>query len=77
MFHTNSEPSDRGTEVTIPSSTALQRIKFQDFPNGPELKSPGFHCWGWGFEPWLGNQDIMCLPVWTKITKIIDIYIHT
>ena len=26
-----------------------------DFPGGPEVKTPRFHCRGHGFDPWLGN----------------------
>ena len=26
-----------------------------DFPGGPVVKTPCFHCRGHGFDPWLGN----------------------
>ena len=26
-----------------------------DFPGGPVVKTPCFHCGGHGFDPWLGN----------------------
>ena len=38
--------SDRGTEEIIPFITVLQRIKYRDFPGGPELKIPVFDCRG-------------------------------
>ena len=27
----------------------------RDFPGGPLVKTPCFHCRGHGFNPWLGN----------------------
>ena len=29
----------------------------RDFPGGPLVKSPRFQCRGYGFDPWLGNED--------------------
>ena len=26
-----------------------------DFPGGPVVKTPRFHCRGCGFDPWSGN----------------------
>ena len=31
-----------------------------DFPKGPVVKTPDFHCKRHGFNPWSGNQDPMC-----------------
>ena len=30
-------------------------ILSQDFPGGPVVKMPLFHCKGHGFDPWSGN----------------------
>ena len=27
----------------------------RDFPGGPVVKTPSFHCKGRGFDPWSGN----------------------
>ena len=26
-----------------------------EFPGGPVVRTPSFHCWGRGFSPWSGN----------------------
>ena len=31
-----------------------------DFPRGPVVKTPNFHCRGHGFNPWSVNQDPVC-----------------
>ena len=36
------------------------RNSLQDFPGGPVVKTPCFHCRGHGFDPWLGKQDPTC-----------------
>ena len=28
----------------------------RDFPGGPVIKTPHFHCWGHGFNPWWGTK---------------------
>ena len=34
----------------------VQNVKdLRDFPGGPVVKTPGFHCRGHGFDPCLGN----------------------
>ena len=33
------------------------RNKSWEFPGGPVVRTPRFHCWGCGFSPWLGNWD--------------------
>ena len=37
-----------------------------DFPSDPVVKAPCPHCRGHRFEPWLGNQDLVCHAVWPK-----------
>ena len=32
-----------------------QEITTRDFPGGPVVKIPHFHCRGCGSDPWLGN----------------------
>ena len=32
-----------------------KRKKQEDFPGGPVLKTPCFHCRGRGFDPWSGS----------------------
>ena len=31
------------------------KIQPWDFPGGPVVKTPSFHCKGRGFDPWLGE----------------------
>ena len=33
------------------------KISLWEFPGRPVVKTPCFQCWGYGFNPWLGNQD--------------------
>ena len=40
-----------------------------DFPGGPVVKTPCFHCRGLRFNPWPGNQDVACHKVWPKKKK--------
>lgn len=37
------------------SHRSLKKILLVDFPDGPELKTPYFHCRGRGFDPWSGK----------------------
>ena len=37
-----------------------------DFPGGPVVKTPRFHCSRRGFDPWLGNWDPTCLVAQPK-----------
>ena len=32
-----------------------EKHKFQDFPGGPMVKTPRFHCKGCRFDPWSGK----------------------
>ena len=38
----------------------------QDFPGGPEVRTPHFHCMGHEFDTWSGNKDHACLTAWPK-----------
>ena len=33
----------------------LNRTLIRDFPGSPVIRTPCFHCQGWGFNPWSGN----------------------
>ena len=33
----------------------ILKIHLQEFPGGPVVRTPCFHCRGHGFDPWLGN----------------------
>lgn len=37
-----------------------------DFPGGPVVKTPCFHCRGCRFNPRPGNQDAACHKAWPK-----------
>ena len=37
------------------------------------VKTPNFHCRGWSFNPWSGNQDPTCFTVWPTSKWIIKI----
>ena len=43
------QSSNLWTEVT------RKKTECGDFPGGPVVKTPQFHCRGHGFDPWLGN----------------------
>ena len=40
-----------------------------DFPSGPVVKTPHFHCRRHRFNPWLGNEDPTCCAMWPKKKK--------
>ena len=42
---------------------------FKDFPGGPVVKTPRFHCRGDRLYPWLGNKDPICFMVQQKKIK--------
>ena len=35
--------------------SGLSKGAIRDFPGGPSVKTPGFHCRGHRFEPWSGS----------------------
>ena len=37
------------------SKDTVKKVKRRDFPGGPVVKTPHFHCRGRVFEPWSGN----------------------
>ena len=37
-----------------------------DFRGSPVVKTPCFHCRGYGLDPWSGNQDPTCHTAWPK-----------
>ena len=43
-------------EIIILSEVS-QKEKDRDFPGGPVVKTPCFHCRGNGLHPWSGNKD--------------------
>ena len=43
----------------------------RDFPGAPVVKTPSFHCRGWGLAPWSGNKDPTCCAMQPKQSKII------
>ena len=52
------------TELDTPDTRVWYfslRCTMTDFPGGPVVKTPRFHCWGHGFSPSLGNQDPVCI----------------
>ena len=40
---------------TIHSAHLLLKSEGGEFPGGPVVRTPCFHCWGPGFKPWSGN----------------------
>ena len=38
----------------------IYKTDLGDFPGGPVIKTPCFHCRGPGFHPWLGKQNPTC-----------------
>ena len=41
----------------------------QDFPGCPAAKNPLFHCRGHRFNPWLGNEDPICVAKSNQTNK--------
>ena len=37
-----------------------------EFPGGPVVRTPCFHCRGHGFDPWSGNQDPASRGAWLE-----------
>ena len=46
-------------QATSPRLNSDKTFKIEDFPGGPVVKTPGFHCRGCGFYPWWGK---LCMP---------------
>ena len=43
-------------KVCYRGSTADLRKQKREFPGGPVVRTPCFHCWGPGFNPWSGTK---------------------
>ena len=41
--------------LTSIKKKSLSKIKIREFPGGPVVRSPSFHCQGLRFDPWSGN----------------------
>ena len=52
-----------------PCKEMLVKSVFGDFPGGPVVQTPCFHCRGHGFDSWSGKQDPACHAVWPKKRK--------
>ena len=39
----------------VDGSSKLKYDIYQEFPGGPVVKTPSFHCQRPGFDPWSGN----------------------
>ena len=52
-------PKDR----IFPKSQSRKISGLGDFPGGPVVKTPYFHCRRHGLDPWLGNYDPICCVV--------------
>ena len=49
--------AERKTEnLKFYSQKNVFKIKEREFPGGPMVRTPHFHCRGHGFNPWLQNQ---------------------
>ena len=59
----------------IPANGILQCIlkyiktKVGKFPDSPVVRTPCFHCWGPGFNPWTGNKDFTTRAAQPKIKE--------
>ena len=71
------EPVPPALEAWSPSHWTAREFPtifvMQDFPGCPVVRTPRFHCWGPGFDPWQGTK-ILSTPQTTK-KKYIYIYI--
>ena len=46
----------KGTNTEVKFTvTFLKVLKNWEFPGGPVVRTPSFHCRGYGFDPWSGN----------------------
>ena len=43
-----------------------QKKRLGEFPGGPVVRTPRFHCCGGGFNLWLGNEDPTSQVAWPK-----------
>ena len=43
-----------------------QKSEIKDFSGGPVVNTPSFQRRGQRFNPWSGNQNLMCHMAWTK-----------
>ena len=54
----------------IPRDTLIKDpCKPRQFPGGPVVRTPRFHCWGPGFDPWSENKDPASYAVLPKKKK--------
>ena len=42
-------------QIIYKASAIQSKQKDWEFPDGPVVRTPCFHCRGHGFNPWLGN----------------------
>ena len=45
----------RCSHINKKSNKYLNKIMMQEFPGGPVVRMPHFHCRWHGFDPWSGN----------------------
>ena len=50
----------RVSESTDQSWPLVKNIILWEFPGGPVVRTPQFHCRGHGLDPWSGNSDPAC-----------------
>ena len=57
----------------------FKATKYQEFPGSPVVRTQYYHCHGWGFNPWSGNQDpegCSALPNNKKTKKLQNLATH-
>ena len=47
-----------------------------DFPGGPVVKTPRFHCWGHGFDPWSGTKSPHAVCVFVCVCVCVCVCVH-
>ena len=62
------QPCPPGTQSLVSWSLEVLHV-----PGSPVVKIPCFHCKGWGFYPWSGNQHPACRLTPTKIHIISQV----
>ena len=45
------------SKMKLKSSISFKKENNWEFPDGPVVRTPHFHCQESGFDPWSGNQD--------------------